>query len=106
MRKVNAIVTYKNEMDDSGAWFRFVSMSATPRNGENIILVAPSEIEMRHPYKYRNFDALYNSALNLLKNNGFYAAKHTDFGATWYEINFINLDTGAIERHPYHKTLI
>ena len=61
---------------------------------ENISLYATSE-------QYRFFDEMYSDILVTLKANNFYVHAWKMFESTWYDIDFIDIETCEISRYPY-----
>lgn len=74
MRKVSATVIYK----DNTLYNLTVN-----HKGVLIPLVA---------YEKRTFQTMYESVLNILKNNNFYCGYYEQFRRRWYDIQFINLE--------------
>lgn len=68
--------------------------------GALIPLIAYDEANVKHPYINRTFRAMYKSILGILKENNFYCGFYDDFGARWYDIQFIDLEN-PYEIHEY-----
>ena len=51
---------------------------------------------------FHDFKGMYRAVLNTLKNNNMYVGKFTDFGTTFYEIQWMDSDiNGSVERYAY-----
>lgn len=61
---------------------------------ENISLYTTSE-------QYLLFDEMYSTVLAILKANNFYVHTWKMFKSTWYDIDFIDIETCEINRYPY-----
>ena len=78
MIKVSATVIYKDN------WIYNLTVN---HKGKLTALIAYDETDVN-----RNFQTMYKSVLNILKNNNFYCGYYEEFGKRWYDIQFINLD--------------
>ena len=95
-RIVTGICTFNRDT------LQIMSFAVSTRNGNVVNLIYPHEVE---PYKYRCFDDLYKSLLNILKQNGMRTLKFYDFGSTLYDIIFIDCnDPSTFHRYYYHET--
>ena len=55
-------------------------------------------------YKYYSFSDLYRDCLLLLKSNNAYVESHEEFGVTWYDIGFIDLDYyNGVQYYGYRR---
>ena len=64
---------------------------------ENILLYGYQDFRYRHVY----FNKMYESVLEILKNNNFYVHNWKMFESTWYDIDFIDIDNPEINRYSY-----
>ena len=53
---------------------------------------------------FKRFGDAYNAILSTLKANNFYVKKWQIFNATFYDIDFINLDSLEVNRYPLTRT--
>ena len=83
MIKVSVTVIYKDN------WIYNLTVN---HKGRLVTLIAYDETDVNHPYVNRNFQTMYKSVLNILKNNNFYCDYYEEFGKRWYDIQFINLE--------------
>lgn len=68
-------------------------------------LVCYSPNDQIKPYKYDSFTDMYTSILTVLRVNGYYCKSWLDFGALWFDIQFINIENPFIVNiYPYSYT--
>lgn len=95
MKKVNCIVMYRRV--ENG--YKLESITAKHK----ISIIPLYNSDKMGDRVYNSFAALYDTVLNYLKANNMYVAKWIDFGATWYDVVYINLDTCQVEQYSYKK---
>lgn len=95
MKKVNCIVMYRRV--ENG----YKLESITVKHKTTIIPLYSSD--KMGDRVYNSFAAVYDTVLRWLKANSMYVAKWDDFGATWYDVDFVNLDTYQVEHYGYNK---
>lgn len=74
------------------------------KNNHNINLLSDENVSREHHYKYSDFHELYSDVLGVLKNNNFIPDKWNNYGATWYNIDFIDISFPAqygVKFYPY-----
>ena len=96
MRKVTAIVVYSEKTN----YFQIYNMTVKTKDCTNIKLVSYSK-DSDLPHKYALFQDMYQSILNILKNNNFYVKSWKDYGCLWYDIDFVNADTYDVQRYAF-----
>lgn len=84
MKKVTATVIHKGG--------RIYNLTANNKGSHTTLLQYDMESSVK-PYKYEDFDSMYTSVLQILKQNGMYVAKDRMFGADWYDIMWIDLNS-------------
>lgn len=96
MRKAIVTVIY-----DAKTNYLF-NITVNPLRGGKITLLNAkmTNNKLEPAYKDATFKSAYHSALNIIKNNGFYCNSWRDFGATFYEINWIDINNPT-EVHYY-----
>ena len=82
MKKVTATVIHKGG--------RIYNLTVNHK-GSHIPLIQ-YDLDGVKPYKNTDFDSMYNTVLQVLKQNRFYVSKDRMFGADWYDIMWIDLD--------------
>ena len=96
MKKVIAICVYKRNFDN----MTYQMYDLTVHHKTNLInLVHYDKDSKVAPYKYSLFYDMYESILNLLKQNDSYVSDWKDFGCKWYDIAFIDVDTYKITHY-------
>ena len=95
MRKVLAIVLYNKST------LQIYSLTAVHKN-ENIPLIHYNINDVIQPFKYQQFNDLYKSILNILKENNMYVSKYQQFNAVWYNIQWIDIeDPYNVKKYPF-----
>lgn len=89
MKKCTCTVIYKYVEKR----YEILNITVKHKN-ENIPLYAANE-------QYRFFDEMYSTVLAILKANNFYVHTWKMFKSTWYDIDFIDIETCEINRYPY-----
>ena len=79
--------------------------SLTANHQGNLIpLVSYWKEKSVQPHKYDDFQDMYTSILNILKNNNFYVGKYVEFNAIWYDIQWIDMDNPIrVDKFAYLK---
>lgn len=95
MRKVTAICVHDNMK-------QIYNLSVVTSQGITIELVRYKKGDKIKPYCYFDFQDLYKSVLNLLKQNDFYVSKYTAFESDFYNVNFIDMNNPCkIEKYGF-----
>ena len=76
--------------------YELINITAKHKH-ENICLYGNRNYRYRHVY----FNEMYESVLEILKNNNFYVHTWKMFESTWYDIDFIDVYNWEINRYPY-----
>ena len=92
MKKVKCTVLYSYSKEFGENYYTIKKILVKHKN-ENIMLFENSWVP-----KYHFFQNLYSFVLMVLKNNNFYVHKWNEFNTTFYDIDFVNIDTLEIER--------
>ena len=96
MKKVSAIVVYSEKV----TYFQVYNLTVKTKDSERITLISyPCNSDL--PYKYAYFQDMYQSILNILKNNNFYVKQWKDYGCLWYDIDFVNVDDYNVQRYAF-----
>lgn len=75
---------------------------AINHNNTIIPLVRYNQDMLEKPYCYNTIQELYKSILNIVKQNGYYLSKYKEFGAAWYDIQWIDRKNPCkIEKYGY-----
>jgi hypothetical protein len=93
MKKVNCIVFYRRIEDQ----YNLIKVAVKHKHS-NIEL-----FNREWTPKFKYFNNLYRHILLTLKNNNFYVHQWEEFGAKWYDIDFINLDDFTINRYAFSE---
>lgn len=93
MRKCIPTVLYNSSN------YEVYELSVLTCNGEKITLWGYDKINIKHPYKYKDFFEFYADVLLALKSNKFYCNSHIEFGAKCYDIQWI--DVSHLDRVQY-----
>ena len=95
-RKVNCIVLYDSNK------YRVYNVTVKTKDHSNISLFYPcAGNDKLNLTKYETFHALELRVLRLLKNNNFYVHTWKEFNTTFYDIDFVDIHTGAVNRYCY-----
>lgn len=95
MKKINCIVMYRRVENE----YKLESITAK----HNISIIPLYNSDKMGDRVYNSFAALYDTVLSYLRCNNMYVAKWTDFGTTWYDVDYINLDTCQLDHYAYNK---
>lgn len=101
MRKVVATCIYSKDVEGFRCW-NFTANTVS-YGGNNITLVQYTPGDSPVPYAYADFNDLYASLLNILKQNGFYTQVSSEFGRDFYNIQFIELGTAVVSKYGYTR---
>lgn len=93
MRKCKMIVTVKECNNE----YLLYNLLVINKQGDVISLIQ----ENSNPQVYESRQAVMRLAKAYGISNGYKVDSFKQFGALWYDIDFINIDTGHIERYPY-----
>lgn len=100
MRKVVATCIYSEDWKNGIPSFQCWNFTINYK-GNNITLIQYTPNVRPEPYVYHSFNVLYESLLNVLKNNGYCTQVYTEFGRDFYNIQFIKLGTTKIDKYGY-----
>lgn len=111
MRKASATVIYKAEPrmlpdNTSITIYNIYNLTINYKNN-NITLIqynADTNKTTPAPYDYNNFYGMYETVLNIAKNNGFYFGSYEEFGLDWFDVQWISTeDPWNIRKYGYNK---
>lgn len=69
-----------------------------------IPLIQYKASEKINPYKYNNFNEVYETVLTIARNNGYYYSNYNEFGLTWYDIQWIDINNPtSINKYGYRR---
>ena len=88
MKKAKLMVCFKK--DSSGISVK--NVYAMHRGGNDILVSLSGK-------NYASISEAYSAALKTAKTNGFNVAYYDEFGSRWYDILWIDCDTGAAEKY-------
>ena len=88
MKKANMLVCF--ERDGSGISVK--NVYAAHRGGHDIIACLSGK-------NYASISDAYIAVLKTAKTNGFNVAYYEEFGSRWYDILWIDCNTGAAEKY-------
>ena len=91
MKKVNMLVCF--ERDGSGISVK--NVYAVHRGGHDIIACLSGK-------NYASISEAYSAVLSVAKNNGFRVPFYDAFDARWYDILWIDCNTGAADKYSVH----
>ena len=91
MKKVNMLVCF--ERDGSGISVK--NVYAVHRGGHDIIACLSGK-------NYASISEAYSAVLSAAKNNGFRVPFYDAFDARWYDILWIDCNTGAADKYSVH----
>lgn len=95
MKKVLAIVLYMKST------LQIYSLTAVHKS-ENIPLIRYNVNDTIQPFKYQQFNDLYKSVLNILKENNMYVSKYQEFNTVWYNIQWIDIENPYnVKKYPF-----
>lgn len=98
MRKVDCFVRYTCIVDENHYMkYTINNFIVVTRQGHMIDITKQGTL-------FHDFKGMYRAVLHTLKNNNMYVGKFTDFGTTFYEIQWLNSDIkGSVERRAYDE---
>lgn len=88
MKKANMLVCYER----NGNGVSVKNVYAVLRGGHDIIACLSGK-------NYASISDAYSAVLKTAKNNGFNVAYYDDFGSRWYDILWIDCNTGAADKY-------
>lgn len=71
--------------------YELYELSVLTCKGEKIVLWGYDDINIKHPYLYKDFYEFYADVLLALKSNNFYCQGYNGFGARCYNIQWIDV---------------
>ena len=95
MKKTNCTVLY-----NSGCEGYILKAIHVKHKKENITIYYNDNNSQKY---FKNLFDLYDFVLDFLKENNFYVTTWEDFGTIWYDIDFIDVYYGNINRFAYRK---
>ena len=98
MKKCNCTVIYRYIYKH----YELINITVKHKH-DNILLYSEKwdKTDRKHCYKYLLFNDLYSDVLSFLKNNNFYVHTWRMFESTWYDIDFIDIETCEINKYSY-----
>lgn len=102
MRKCTASVIYSCNL--KAEEYQIYSLAVTYK-GHLFNLLRYDKEAKPEPYKYNSFERMYESVLNIMKNNHFYPGFYREFDRRWYDIQWINMYDFVVDQYglPYRK---
>lgn len=93
MKTVSATVIYKDN--------RIYSLSVDHKGKLTSLIWHPVFNDSVLPYQRENFNEMYYFVLCLLKINGYKCNYYEEFGARWYNIQWIDLDCPRPQKYGF-----
>lgn len=87
MKKAKLIVCFKKD----GSGISVKNVYAVHRGGHDSLVLSCKN--------YSSISSAYSAVLKTAKANGFNVAYYDEFGSRWYDILWIDCDTGAAEKY-------
>lgn len=105
MRKVNVTVIYTEYpcKNVNPKYYTLENLTVRTCNSHYITLynVDWDYTDKLHKYEYEDFQDLYKTVLNFLKQNDFYATYFTAFGTKHYDIAWIERRSNEVQLYGY-----